>query len=370
VTGRISVPRLALAVAISLPVLGLAAALGARTPETPLLIDDAEPRVTVALSPSELTVGDRVDAVLTVSAPEKELAGPPRFPDWETHWGSAEILEVGPPETLVPRGGVASFRQKLVLAAFRPGEVPLPPQEVEVPLATGPVRVATAPELSFEISPVLPPREQEEGRGDDRSQNAVPGTVPGTVPEATVDNGEGPELELRPEDPLRTLPLTRAFWVAAGALGAVCLALVLLLWRQVGPPVPRPEKLTARDRLERDLAAVPKAASLAEAHALLSRALRRYLGRQLGFPAPESTTTQIRRELTAHRLPAAAHRGAAEILAACDLVKFARRPSTRGVLDRRVEIVRRVGRELETHPLQPPEASMDRPSPGGMEDPP
>jgi len=346
---RLALSLLAVAASVSPPGVG---ALAARTPDPRPLVDDAEPRVTVALSPSELTVGDRVDAVLTVSAPEAELAGPPRFPDWEVRWGSAEVLEVSPPETLEPQGGVAAFRQRLVLTAFRPGEVALPPREVEVPLAGGPVRVATPAELSFEISPVLPPP-AEEGRGEGGVDDGA--TAPG--------DGDRPELEPRPENPLRTLPLTRAFWVAAGTLGAVCLALALLLWRQTGPPAPRPRELTPLARLERDLETLTGIPSPVEAHALLSRALRHYLGRELGFPAPESTTTEIRRELAARRLPQRIHLDTGEVLAACDLVKFARRETSPGGLRRRIGTVRRVSREMDVALHPPPHATPHRPTP-------
>lgn len=352
---RLALSLLAVAASVSAPVPGALATVAARTPDPLLLVDDAEPRVTVALSRSELTVGDRVDAVLTVSAPEAELAGPPRFPDWELRWGLAEVLEVSPPETLEPQGGVASFRQRLVLTAFRPGEIALPPREVEVPLASGPVRVATPAELAFEISPVLPaPAEEGRGEGDDDRA-----TAPG--------DGDRPELEPRPEDPLRSLPLTRAFWLASGTLGAACLALALLLWLQAGQPELRPEVLTPLVRLERDLAALPGIPSPVEAHALLSRALRRYLGRELGFPAPESTTTEVRRELAARRLPQGVPHDTGEVLGACDLVKFARREPSPGALSRQIGTVRRVSQELDVHlhppPLRPPDATRHRAAP-------
>lgn len=363
--GRNPAPWIALRAAMSLPVLGLLGApgtLGAQTPDPAPLIDDAQPRVSVSLSPSELTVGDRVTAVLTVSAPETRLAGSPRFPDWDATWGTAEIVEVGPPETLEPRGGVATFRQRLVLTAFRPGEVELPPREVEVPLARGPVRIATAAALGFEISPVLPPSAAEDRGG---------GVERGVGPGIGTQTGEEPELEPRSEEPLRTLPVSRAFWLTAGTLGAACLVLGLLLRRRVRPSEAGAEDLGPLLRLERDLAGLPKTPSLVEAHALLSRALRLYLGRELGFPAPESTTAEIGRELAARRVPEGVHRDAAEVLAACDLVKFARRATTPGVLDRRIGTVRRMGRELEEYlhpPQHPPQDPSQPPEPaeGGV----
>lgn len=348
---RLAATVLAAAVAVA-PAWPAAPASAATSPPEPRpLIDDTEPRVTVALSPSELTVGDRVDAVLTVSAPEARLVGAPRFPDWATHWGSAEILEVSSPETLEPRAGVATFRQKLVLTAFRPGEVALPPQEVEVPFSRGSVRISTPAELGFEISPVLPPPAEEGPR--DGVEDGVP----------TAEDEDATEPGRRPEEPLRSLPLTPAFWATAGLLGAACVALAFLLWGRIRTPEIRSEDLTPLVRLERDLEALPSHPSLVDAHARLSRALRRYLGRELAFPAAESTTTEIRRALAVRRVPEAVHRDADEVLTACDLVKFARRETRPEVLRQRVGTVRRLGRELDVH-LHPPEPHPPSPEEG------
>lgn len=319
-------------------VLGSSLSVAAQDTDPTLLIDDLTPRVTVAFSPTELTVGDRVTAVLTVTAPEGLLAGEPRFPDWNATWGAAEILQVDAPEALDPRGGVAAFRQRLVLASFRPGDVPLPPREIELGESANPARLTTPADLALHIVPVLPePAEESRDPG---------------APE--------PEIEPRPEEPPQVLPLSRSFWWAMGTAAAGCLALALLLWKRARlPAVQRPETLSPLARLERDLTALPAVPSAVEGHALLSKALRRYLGGQLGFPAPESTTTEIRRRLNARQVPDTVHRGTGEVLSACDLVKFARRATSADGLERHTRTARQVGRELESH-LHPP-----RPEPAG-----
>jgi len=298
-------------------------------------IDDAQPRVTVALSPTELTVGDRVTAVLTVTAPEGLLTGIPRFPEWEATWGRAEILAVGEPETLEPRGGVATFRQRLVLAAFRPGEVVLPPQEVELPQSQGSTRLTTPDDLVLRITPVLPPPTPEGG-------------------DPLVEGAEPEELEPKPEAPPHELPLTRAFWWAVGTTACICGLLALLLWSRTRGPQRRLETLTPLAQLERELQGLPAAGSLVDTHAALSRALRRYLGHRLGFPASESTTSEIRREVGTRSLPETVRDGSSEVLIACDLVKFARRHTTAADLRRHTATTRRVGHDLERS-LRPPE---------------
>ena len=60
------------------------------------LLAEAAPRVTVTLNPQQPTVGDRVEAVLTLTVPTAELAADPRFPAWSGRWGEAEVLLEGP----------------------------------------------------------------------------------------------------------------------------------------------------------------------------------------------------------------------------------------------------------------------------------
>lgn len=290
-----------------------------------LVIDDRQPRVSVGLSPEELTVGDRVTAVLTVSAPRDQLTDPPRFPYWEATWGEAEVVRVERPETLPVRNGVATFRQRLVLTAFRPGTVGLPPRQIELSLAGGDRLLTTPEDLSFTIEPILPP------------------------PEEPAEGEEPTPLDPRPETPARPLPLEAPFWWALAVGGLACLGLALLLGRRARAPEKAASSLTPADRLERELADLGRAPTLVDAHAGLSLSLRRYLGQRLGFPAAESTTTEIARRMDRRQLPSTVTETTREILTACDLVKFARRTTSPGVLESRVDTAREVSRRLERH---------------------
>jgi hypothetical protein len=300
-------------------------------------------RLEVALTPEEVTVGDRVTAVLTLTVPAGGPEGDPLFPAWGERWGEAEVLTTEVPKRLEARGGDAVFRQRLELAAFRPGEVALPPRSVAVPTAAGSAEVSTPEELSFTVASVLPP-----------------------VPEPGVSDGEDgpqpPPLTPRPEAPPRALPLGAAFWWTAAVGSTACLLLGFWVWRRSGlsppssasPPAPWAELETALGRLS---AATPGL----EGHVILSRALRRYLGRELGFPAPESSTTEIRRSLSARPVPRGVVEDVAAVLSACDLAKFARQPMEGADVARRAETVRRIGRTLDLN-LHPPAPA--KPSPG------
>lgn len=301
----------------ALAALLLAAAVAGATPSAP--------RLEVALSPREITVGDRVEAVLTVDAGPGPLAGEPRFPAWRETWGDAEVLEAGAPE---PVGdGERAWRQRLVLTAFAPGTAALPPVAVAVPGTAGTVEARTPEGLALTVRSVLPQQGPEDA-----------------------------EPAPKPESAPVPLPLGAPFWWTAAGLSAACLALGLLLVRRraavageaAGPLLdPLPELVRELDRAAAEESAV-------RAHTRLSLALRRYLGRTLAFRAAESTTSEVHRRLLAHRLPAPLVRRAVGLLYACDLVKFARQEVGPERVAERVAAARAVGEEVERH-VHPPE---------------
>ncbi len=294
------------------------------------------PLVEVALSPRQVTVGDRVEAFLTVAVPDG--AGAPRFPTWRKGWGAAEVLEADEPVRVADAGqeGRTLYRQRLVLAAFTPGRVTLPPAAVAVPLAEQTLQALTPDGLALDVASVLPE--------DDR------------------------KLEPRPAAALRPLPWGARFWGTAGVMSAALLAAALLLWRRNRPvrlaaaaaaQPPLAELLARLDHLE----AVGPEAPVA-AHTQLSLALRRYLGRSLSFRAPESTTSEIQR-LLARRVPSALARRVVDLLRACDLVKFARQEAPSERVRERVAAARQMAAEVEAHlqPAPPPAVSTVAPGP-------
>jgi hypothetical protein len=177
----------------------------------------------------------------------------------------------------------------------------------------------------------------------------------------------------KPEEPPRPLPIGERFWWTL-AVGGLLLAGAIALYARrraaeeaAGEGVPRlaplPELLAELDRLESEESAL-------KAHTRLSHALRRYLGRALGFAALERTTTEIHRQLTGiaghfeargidglstvRRLPPPLVRRTAELLRACDLVKFARQEVGRERTAERLAQARAVAEEVERE-IHPPE---------------
>ncbi len=358
--------RLSLLVALLAVLVGGAPAVAAAS--------QAPGRVHVDWAATDVTVGDRVPVEISVVVPAGMIAGDgaeaaPRFPTWRDTWGEAEILEVGELEEVDPAtvdaravassaAGTGSdrnsrshrnaatggdpedrraWRQSLVLAAFRPGSVPLPPREILVPTAEGrSLRLTTPPDLALEVLSVLP-ETGEGGAGDGGDEAPVP--------------------EPMEAKSMVALPVGAAFWWTAAAFTLALLAAGLLYHRRRAAEATggatRSEMPPAAE-LHRALADARQADSPQQGLAGVSRALRRYLGRRLAFPAVESTTTEVRRHLRRAATPPGMAARCGEILAACDLVKFARRPAVHGDVRRWAEAAAEVADGLEDH-LRPAE---------------
>ncbi len=299
----------------------VAAGASARTQPAP-----GEPgQLTVALAPTTgVTVGDRVEALLTLTWSGPEPVAPPRFPTWGEAWGAAEVLAVGEVEAGTPRDRWL-YRQTVTLTAFRPGEVTLPPVTVAVPLAEATREVRTAAGLAFEVVSVLPAE----------TYPATPGA-----------------LEPRPPALPRPLPAGPGFPWTAGLLAGLCLLAAAALGRRLGAE-PGAAEATARRRLgpleellER-LAGLDPSSGGEPVHTRLSLALRGFLGRALGIRAREGTTSEIGRRLRATGVPPALAHRTVLLLRDCDQVKFAGRPAGEAVTGGRLATARRLGREID-----------------------
>ncbi|HEY2290352.1 MAG TPA: hypothetical protein VGM86_06570 [Thermoanaerobaculia bacterium] len=278
------------------------------------------PQVTVVLTPAAPTVGDRVQATLTLRVPTAGLAADPRFPAWGKTWGEVEVVSGSAPVKISEQGGSAVWEQRITLAAFKTGNVPLPPVAVAIPYKTGTVQARTPAGLALAVRSVIPPGEKDPAP--------------------------------RPPAPPRSLSLGARFWWTFAALTAACLGAAGLLWLQnrkrknapgMAPALPPFEELVAEiDRLRRE-------PSMLVLHTGLSFALRRYLGRRLPFPAVESTPSDIQRQLLSRRMPGPLARQTVELLRACDLVKFARQEVGEAQGRERSEAARRLAEEWESH---------------------
>lgn len=310
----------------------LAAAVPARAATAPGAPTVRNLRLQVTVAPQTVTVGDRVHAVLTLIAPAAAVTGPPRFPTWKGRWGDAEVLSTGPVERTPAADGRATWRQEVTLALFRTGEIKLPRLAVQVPTAAGTATARTGAPMALTVDSVLPA-----------------GADPKT-------------LDPTPPAPIRRLPAGAPFWWTLAGAAALAGALVWLgaarrrSPRAAGAVATRPPFEELSVRLDRLLADPPSC--LEEAHVALSHALRSYLGRRLGFPAAESTTTEVRRRLGRLGLPDTVSEPTVLVLQRCDAIKFARCPTDAAQLRGNVDLTRRLAGALEAH-LAPADAALE-----------
>lgn len=283
--------------------------------------------VRVELDPPQPTVGDRVKATVILEGAPGELNAEPRFPAWNKTWGEAEVLDIGP----VDASRAGSYRQVLTLQAFRTGEMPLPPVAITL---QGGAELPTPADVVLRVRSVLPANEAEQ--------------------------------KPKPALPPRPLPWGKAFlWTLGGGL-ALCLAAAAILFArrrraELAPDRERPD-LTPIDELLARLSEIEERAadvSPERAHTALSLALRRFLGRAFEFPAPESTTSEIQRQLRSRHLPGDLAQRTARLLRDCDAIKFALGDATRAELVARVAAAREIGAAAEgyLHPVVLAEAS-------------
>lgn len=282
----------------------------------------------VRLEPEVITVGDRVTATLTLTAPGGRVEGQPRFPEWQGAWGEAEILEAGPVERIgrsTESTETVTWRQRLTLTSFRTGQIALPRRAVTLPLraapearhGNGPAKLRTPAGLTLAVRSVLPP-----------------GTDPG-------------EAEPAPAAPPRPLPAGSRFWwtLATAALLAVA-TLATAVARRPRPVAPPARRAAPLEELLDSLRGLSAETSAERGHEKLSLALRRYLGRKLDFAAIESTTTEIKSHLCRRGVPSELTIRVSEVLRACDGVKFACERADRAALASRLDLVREIAREL------------------------
>ena len=280
-----------------------------------------EARVAVELEPAALAVGDPVSATLTLELSGADAAREATFPDWSSGWGDVEVLAASPVEKTSAPAGV-KLVQRLRLTAFRPGRTALPPVEVRLSGEPG-RRALTPPDLALEVRSVIP--------ADDK------------------------ELAPAPPSPPRSLAVPRSFWWTLATAGALTALAAVLAWRRRPgiDPLAAPE-LSPLDELERALGLLAAEAP-AGAFVHLSQALRRYLGRRLGFRALESTTTEVQRRLAAERFDPALVQRAVRLLRLADQIKFALRPAESAEAAARIGETRELAGAIESH-LAPPVA--------------
>ncbi len=306
-------------------------------------------QVKVEVSPEEITVGGRVEAKLTLVWMGSEPTAEPRFPTWQDRWGGAEVLGWSEVDAFVDQSARRIYRQTVTLTSFEVGEVSLPRVTVALPLAGETLELRSGDGVGFEVLSVLPPQpEDAEADGEGEADG-----------DGGDDDAAEEPLEPRGAAPPVALPAERLFWAVDATLAGLCLLGAWLLARRLGTAAggeaaaepllePLDEILARLRRLDASAGSEP-------AHTAVSLALRRFLGRSLGFQAVESTTSEIQRRLRGTPVPVPAAQRAVRLLRDCDQVKFAALEVAPEVTDDRILKSQALAQEIDAglHPAEP-----------------
>lgn len=291
-----------------------------------------EAELEVAVTPRQLTLGDRAEVTLSVRLPDDLPGNAVSLPEWSSALGSAEILEVGPAEIVTLKNGQRVLRQTLGIAFFEVGGAVIPSISIEVATATGP-RTLSSDEVEVDVVSVLPQGEAEPA--------------------------------IKPPAPPQRLAFGERFWWAFGALLVTCgfaLGLLITQNRRQNPEFGGRARLSPREELDQALSILRSQSDVLALHAGVSITARRYLGRVFDFPAPESTTSEIHQRLRQRHLDADLVRQTHRLLASCDMVKFARRAVELEQGRERVAEVESIADATESwlHPDTPSDSSVEQ----------
>ena len=218
-----------------------------------LAAGEAQPRVELSVSPTQVAVGETVQVVVTYSWPRGWTTAEPdpaaAFRDcFVTNAPPAERLATGEQERRIHR---------YTVAATRSGAWSLPRPAFAARGPAGPVS-AEAPEVIVQVG-----------------AESAPPKLPSARP-----------MLIRPPE---ALPARRWPWLAGG--GALAIAVIALWWyRRRGRVSTGP---SAWQVFNDELATARTASDGKDAGARISLAVRRYAGRTWGFDGPGATTREL-----------------------------------------------------------------------------
>jgi hypothetical protein len=256
---------------------------------------------TIALdAPPETTLGDPIEAIVTVTAAATDEAAVPEQP-----FEPFEILGKKLAVEASPNGESKTFTFELQLLCFEVGVHELGPIRVRITSAAGELIEIESNTTSIEVRSLLA-------------------------------NEPDPQLK-PPTDPVGVEQDDYRLLIALGALLAIALGALLawlfMRWWQKrdrpepAPPPPPPPWETALAELHELERGRPDAISegrTAEWVDAVSDSIRAYLGRRFGFHGLESTTDEIAEELSRVKSLTIEPQDAVGFLGQCDLVKFAK----------------------------------------------
>jgi len=269
----------------------------------PLSAEEAgEPRVEIEVTPVEATVGDLLEATVSIVVrPGAVVEKPNPAPEWgpfavsELSWEASE--EAAGERRWVWRGS---------LAAFETGTLEVPPMDVDVVHGDDRIRVRTDA-VEVRIVSVIPSDEQEPEIADLKSPASVPGDYRAVLTAVVVV--------------VALLILAAVAWWLHRRFAAKLAAVPQLTdpFHRMAPHEWVYEQL--RRLLGRRLA---EGGEVEEFFSELSHIVKQYLGGRYRVDLLERTTSEVKPELIQAGAPSAPVRAAVDLLERSDMVKFAR----------------------------------------------
>lgn len=256
----------------------------------------AQQAVVAELTPAQtqMTVGDLVTLNLSVTHPAGWRV---IVPELDRVWGDYEVVSQGTPQISANPDGTETTTQPINVTLFRVGAFETPTLSITVVDPNGTTTPIPVPPTSLNVVSVL--------TGSDTTLRDI-------KPQATLD-----------------VPGLSPLVVGGVALAAVLAAAAAnLIARALRKPKPVIDNRTPVQRAKDDLTEIERSAWLAngehkEYYDAISDTVRRYMEAVFGITAMGQTTSELRFALRQAGVPGETVRLAVDLLAECDVIKFA-----------------------------------------------
>jgi hypothetical protein len=258
-----------------------------------------------------LTIGDVVPLTLSVTHPMGWRVIPPEL---QREWGDFEVVSQAAPQIARNADGTETTTQRINVQVFNLGQFQTPPLSVSVVDSAGNISAHEAAPASLTVNPTL--------TGED-----------------TLLRDIKPQVEM-------IVPPISPLIIGAAVLSvlAVIVAVTLMMGRLRQPPIVVDTR-TIGEKTQDELSEIQEMNLLAAGdykrhYALLSDCIRRYIESIYNIPATDRTTGELRRDLKNTDIVPDNAQFVVDLLATCDLVKFAKVMPSPEEAERAVEVAR------------------------------
>ena len=256
--------------------------------------------VSITADPARATVGDQITLTITI---DHDAATTVEGSGFGADVGAFEIVAVAPPRT-VPRGDASRTTIAYTLAAFRTGDLTIPPQSITYHGPSGSGTLTTSA-TTVTIASVLSP-------GDTELRPL----------KAQIDLGDPAPSPIVPALFIAAFAALTAFGYVLARRAAAIVPLPARAAAVIAPAPPSAHDI-ARAALDAIAAADLGATDTPEYYARIAATIRTYLSARFDFPAFAMTRRELERSATTSGIDRWPARVIANLLEQCDAVEFA-----------------------------------------------